>query len=101
MSDTRAALEASIAGAAGAPATPAAGAWRRFEPVMLGAGSILALLVVWELVPHVFTVSAGTRLFFTTPSQIAATLWPVLMAEDREGVLGLSAHTSQRSGMSA
>ena len=91
MSETRAAFEASIAGAADAPATPAVGAWRRLEPIALGAGSILALLVVWELVPHIFTVSAGTRLFLATPSQIAATLWKMLSTGMIWGPLGVSA----------
>ncbi len=31
--------------------------------------------MAWELVPYVFTMSAGTKLFFTTPSQIAGALW--------------------------
>ena len=37
------------------PARP----WRRFEPTILGAGSIALLLIAWELAPHVFTMSAG------------------------------------------
>ncbi len=48
---------------------------RRFEPIILGVGSIVLLLAAWELAPHLFTISAGTKLFFTTPSQIAGTLW--------------------------
>jgi ABC-type nitrate/sulfonate/bicarbonate transport system permease component len=54
---------------------PSASLWGRFEPIMLGAGSIIVLLVIWELVPYLFTISAGTKLFFTTPSQIAGALW--------------------------
>jgi len=49
--------------------------FRRFEPAILGTLSIATLLVVWELLPRFFTMSAGTKLFFTTPSQIAGTLW--------------------------
>ena len=36
---------------------------------------IAVLLLVWELLPRLVTMSAGTKLFFTTPSQVAATLW--------------------------
>ena len=72
MSDSRA---LDVAPPAEELAAPTAGLWTRFEPMMLGAGSILVLLVAWELVPYVFTMSAGTKLFFTTPSQIAGALW--------------------------
>src|SRR5437764_14643964 len=53
----------------------AAGARESFEPFLLGAGTILVLLLVWELVPRLLTLSPGMELFFTTPSRIAATLW--------------------------
>jgi NitT/TauT family transport system permease protein len=49
--------------------------WHRFEPLILGSTSILVLLVVWELLPRFVTMSAGTKLFFATPSQIGGTLW--------------------------
>ena len=49
--------------------------WQRFEQVILGTSSIVVLLIVWELLPRLVTFSAGTKLFFTTPSQIAGTLW--------------------------
>ena len=49
--------------------------YQRFEPAILGISSIVLLLIVWELLPRFFTMSAGTKLFFTTPSQIAGTLW--------------------------
>lgn len=49
--------------------------YRRFEPAILGTSSIVLLLIVWELLPRLFTMSAGTKLFFTTPSQIGGTLW--------------------------
>lgn len=48
---------------------------RRCEPAALGTGSMVLLLAVWELLPHLVRVSAGTKLFLTTPSQIAVTLW--------------------------
>jgi NitT/TauT family transport system permease protein len=49
--------------------------WQRIEPQVLGIGSIVLLLLIWELLPHLVALSAGTRLFFTTPSKIAVTLW--------------------------
>ncbi len=49
--------------------------YQRFEPAILGTSSIVLLLAVWELLPRLFTMSAGTKLFFTTPSQVAGTLW--------------------------
>lgn len=54
---------------------PTATLWRRCEPMVLGAGGIAVLLLMWELLPHVFTLSAGTKLFFATPSQVVRTLW--------------------------
>src|SRR5262249_2203685 len=70
------AIETSIAAApADELAAPAKRLWQRSEPVILGVGGIVLLLVVWELIPHVITLSAGTKLFFATPSQVAGTLW--------------------------
>ena len=74
MSEIRA-IKADIALAADEPATPAGFTWRRLEPGLLGAGSIALVLAAWELAPHLVTISAGTKLFFATPSQIAGTLW--------------------------
>src|SRR6476661_6292621 len=53
--------------------TGAARPWESLEPSLLGAGTIV--LLVWELVPHLLTLSPGMALFFTTPTRIAATLW--------------------------
>ncbi len=69
MSDARA-IEAELAGA-----PPARSAWQRYEPVILGTGSIVLLLLLWEAIPALVTLSEGTKLFFTTPSEIAGTLW--------------------------
>ena len=54
---------------------PAKTLWQRMEATALGAGGILALLVFWELLPRIVQVSEGTKLFFTTPSQVVGTLW--------------------------
>jgi ABC-type nitrate/sulfonate/bicarbonate transport system permease component len=88
MSDSRA---LDVAPPAEELAAPTAGLWTRFEPTMLGAGSILVLLVAWELVPYVFTMSAGTKLFFTTPSQIAGALWKMFATGTIWAPLGVSA----------
>jgi ABC-type nitrate/sulfonate/bicarbonate transport system permease component len=53
----------------------AAKSWRNLEPVLLGSLTIVVLLCAWQLLPQLITISAGTRLFFTTPSRIAITLW--------------------------
>ena len=54
---------------------PGLSLWERIEPAMLGIGSIIALLLIWELVPRIMTLSPGMKLFFTTPSLIAAAIW--------------------------
>ena len=46
---------------------------------------------MWELVPHLVTLSAGTKLFFTTPSQIAGTLWTMFATGTIWTPLGVSA----------
>jgi NitT/TauT family transport system permease protein len=74
MSDTRTIADLG-AGPASDGTIPAASLWRRCEPAALGAGGIAVLLLMWQLLPHVFTLSAGTKLFFATPLQVAQTLW--------------------------
>ena len=58
--------------------TRAARPWESLEPSLLGAGTIALVLLVWQLVPHLLTLSPGMELFFTTPTRIAATLWNML-----------------------
>ena len=50
-------------------------AWGSLEPLLLGSGSIVLLLLLWQSLPYVITISPGMQLFFTTPSRIAVTLW--------------------------
>ncbi len=70
------ALEGDIVPAAPADdLAPTKSVWRRFEAPILGTASIVALLLAWELLPYLVPISAGTKLFFTTPSQIGGTLW--------------------------
>src|SRR5256886_13004434 len=41
--------------------TGAARPWESLEPSLLGAGTIALALLVWELVPHLLTLSPGDR----------------------------------------
>jgi NitT/TauT family transport system permease protein len=72
-------------------AAPAPSLWQRIEPTALGVGSIVLLLVVWELLPHFVQLKEGTKLFFTVPSQIAGTLWHMFASGDIWAPLGVSA----------
>jgi len=50
-------------------------AWGSLESLLLGSGTIVLLLLLWQSLPYVITISPGMQLFFTTPSRIAVTLW--------------------------
>jgi NitT/TauT family transport system permease protein len=89
MSDR--ALDAHLRAPAAQEAVPGVTPWKRCEPMLLGLGSIVLLLAVWELAPHVFTVSAGTKLFLATPSQIAGTLWTMFASGSIWAPLAVSA----------
>lgn len=89
MTDTRA-LQADIA-SAGELGAPGKSLWQRFEPATYGIVSVAVLLVVWEVLPRIFTLKAGTRLFFTTPSQIVGTLWNLFATGAIWTPLGVSA----------
>jgi len=70
---------------------PPRGAWRRIEPTALGIFGIAAPLVLWELVPHIIELKAGTKLFFAPPSQVAVTLWQMFASGAIWTPLGASA----------
>jgi NitT/TauT family transport system permease protein len=72
-------------------AAPPTSQWQRLEPVLIGMSSIMLLLIVWELLPRLITLSAGTKLFFTTPSQIGGTLWTMFATGTIWAPLGVSA----------
>jgi NitT/TauT family transport system permease protein len=72
-------------------AAPARSLWRQIEPAALGVGSIVLLLVIWEALPHLVTLSAGTRMYFTTPSRVGATLWNMMVTGTLWAPLGVSA----------
>jgi NitT/TauT family transport system permease protein len=85
------ALQSGIAAADREAAAPARTPWQRYEPTILGAGTIVLLLVVWEALPRIVTLSAGTKLFFATPSQVAGTLWSMFATGSIWSPLGVSA----------
>jgi NitT/TauT family transport system permease protein len=92
MSDTKV-LRANIAavGTDAVDEAPAKTLWQRSEATALGTGGILALLVLWELLPRLITISEGTKLFFTTPSQVVGTLWNMFATGTIWAPLGVSA----------
>ena len=74
-----------------ADAAPTPSLWQRIEPTALGAGSIVLLLLVWQVVPYFVPLKPGTKLFFTVPSQIAGTLWEMFASGSVWAPLGVSA----------
>lgn len=49
------------------------------ESYILGIGFIALLLLVWQSIPLWYTLPRGMALFFTTPSEIAAAFYRLLM----------------------
>jgi NitT/TauT family transport system permease protein len=70
---------------------PASNRWQRGEPLVLGLLGVLVILLLWEAVPYVVTMKAGTKLFFTPPSQVAETLWTLFASGAIWEPLGVSA----------
>jgi ABC-type nitrate/sulfonate/bicarbonate transport system permease component len=70
---------------------PARSVWRQIEPAVLGGGSILVLLLLWEILPQLVTLQAGTKMLFTTPSKIAVTLWNMTVSGKLWAPLSVSA----------
>jgi NitT/TauT family transport system permease protein len=92
MAEIQAVNDAQIATAGPADAaTPLRRLWRRIEPTALGAGSIVVLLALWQFLPDVFPMKAGTKLFFAVPSDIAGTLWQMFATGSIWAPLGVSA----------
>src|SRR6516162_1177705 len=83
------ALDPDISATAGRFVTPALR--QRIESIVLGTATIALLLMVWELLPHVLPIQQGTRLFFTVPSRIFATLWQMFATGTIWAPLGVSA----------
>ncbi len=64
-----------------------------YESILWGAGFILLLLMAWEVVPLIFELSKGMKLFFTTPSAIAVALYELVFGLRDVSVLGsIGAH---------
>lgn len=58
---------------------------------MLGTGTIIILLLIWQFFPDFVPMKAGTKLFFTVPSQVAGTLWTMFATGTIWAPLGVSA----------
>ena len=72
-------------------AAPRKSVWQRFESTILGTGTIVLLLLVWQFLPDFVPMKAGTKLFFTVPSHIAGTLWTMFATGSIWAPLGVSA----------
>lgn len=70
---------------------PVSSLWQRIEPLVLGLLGILVILLLWEALPYLVTMKAGTKLFFTPPSQVAETLWTLFASGAIWEPLGVSA----------
>jgi NitT/TauT family transport system permease protein len=95
MSDTQA-VETDVAavvpaGSADDISPPGKSLWDRFEATILGTGSIVVLLLAWELLPRMVTLQEGTKLFFTVPSHVVGTLWEMFASGSIWVPLGVSA----------
>jgi len=64
---------------------------QRVESMALGTAVIVLLLIIWELLPYFVPMKQGTRLFFTVPSRILATLWQMFASGSIWAPLGVSA----------
>jgi NitT/TauT family transport system permease protein len=65
--------------------------WARSEPTVLGTGTIVVLLLVWQFLPDLVPLKEGTKLFFAVPSQVAGTLWKMFATGSIWAPLGVSA----------
>src|SRR5215469_7942045 len=68
---------------------PTTASRQRIESIALGTAAIVLLLLIWELAPHFLPIKAGTRLFFTVPSRIFATLWEMFATGSIWAPLGI------------
>src|ERR1043166_9564454 len=85
------AVDANVVAPVDELSAPRKGMWQRFEPTILGFGSLVVLLLVWEFLPRLVTMQEGTKLFFTVPSDIGGTLWQMFATGAIWGPLGVSA----------
>ena len=64
---------------------------QRIESLAFGTGTIGLVLVIWELLPRIMPLQAGTRLFLAVPSRIFTTLWQMFATGTIWAPLGVSA----------
>ena len=72
--------------------------WERNESLVLGTGFIVAVIVIWQIVPTVLTLSRGMQLFFATPTMVVGAfaeliesgkIWPAVQFSATAFCLGL------------
>jgi NitT/TauT family transport system permease protein len=78
-------------GAVSSPRVATSAFKQRVEWMALGTAVIVLLLIIWELLPYFVPMKQGTRLFFTVPSRILATLWQMFVSGSIWAPLGVSA----------
>jgi NitT/TauT family transport system permease protein len=78
-------------GAVSSPRVATSAFKQRVESMALGTAVIVLLLIIWELLPYFVPMKQGTRLFFTVPSRILATLWQMFVSGSIWAPLGVSA----------
>lgn len=73
--------------------------WETNEPLILGVGFIVLVIVLWQIVPSFFTMSKGMKLFFATPTMVftaigdliaSGKLWPALRFSSSAFAAGLA-----------
>ena len=62
--------------------------WERNERMVLGMGFIVLFLLLWEMVPYVFTMSKGMKLFFTGPSDIFTKMFAMFLGDTSNFMYG-------------
>jgi NitT/TauT family transport system permease protein len=91
MAEVQAANAQLAAASAADTGAPRKSLWRRFEPTVLGTATIIALLLVWQFLPDLVPMKAGTKLFFAVPSQVVGALWDMFATGMIWAPLGVSA----------
>jgi len=73
--------------------------WENNEPLILGAGFIVLVIVLWQVVPLFFAMSKGMKLFFATPTMVftaigdliaSGKMWPALRFSSTAFGVGLA-----------
>ena len=64
---------------------------QRMESLAFGTATIALVLLIWELLPRILPLQAGTRLFLAVPSRIFGMLWQMFATGTIWAPLGVSA----------